>query len=640
MAATAAAIIVQPAASNAAVWSDSTRAAQVTAISVVATSGRAEVVIGFDGAADVQDFVLSSPRRIVVDVSPATLGFTPRLYDRVARGGIVNIRVAQFKPDVVRIVLDAEGEAPYEIVRGGDDVRLRMAAAAEFAPWHVGAARPATEPDVAPVVIAPVANSPRVTPLPALQVAQERITVSFRDMPLRDVVATFAAVSGRTIIPGGSTVMNTTNITLEVNNQPWDVALNGILAAYGMAAIEDPVSRIITIDTYSNLQARRASERLVQERISLNYAKAAELAVTLRALLYRECGGALEVVGGASAGAAGAAGAAAGGAANGAAGAAPPAQQLQQAPTPTTCNPRGNVVEEIPSNSLIVTESESRMESLLAYARSFDFRPPQVNISAKIIAVNRTTTEQLGVQYDFGTRTTFFNTILPRVSATGQSSEAQVTLGGDAFAGVANASMTFTNPSALNLIYTSAIGGFTLTSLLEALSQEQLSDIQSQPSVNTLDKRQASIFVGNDIAFLLTPQAAPGAVQTAPPQIDIIQAGINLVVTPSISANRMVRLTVEVEQAALVDITVAGPNIARRTVANEVLVRDGETLVIGGLTQVETSDIRRGIPFLSKLPLIGRVFSSNESIERKNDLLVLITPHILDDPDPRPPGGE
>ena len=71
-----------------------------------------------------------------------------------------------------------------------------------------------------------------------------------------------------------------------------------------------------------------------------------------------------------------------------------------------------------------------------------------------------------------------------------------------------------------------------------------------------------------------------------------------------------------------------------------MLVRDGETLVIGGLTQVETSDIRRGIPFLSKLPLIGRIFSSNESIERKNDLLVLITPHILDDPDPRPPGGE
>jgi len=633
MAATAAAIIVLPTASDAADRGDSARAAQVTAISVVATSGRAEVVIGFDGVADVQDFVLSSPHRIVIDVSPATLGFVPRLYDRVVRGGIVNIRVAQFKPDVVRIVLDAEGDAPYEIVRGGDDVRLRMATTAAFAPWHVGAARPVSETDAVPVVLAPVASTPRVAPAPTLQQAQERITVSFRDMPLRDVVATFAAFSGRTIIPGGSPVMNNTTITLEITNQPWDVALNGILAAYGMAAIDDPVSRIITIDTYTNLQARRASEALVQERISLNYAKAAELAVTLRALLYRECGGALEVVGGA--GAAAAANGAAGGAA-----AAPPAQQIQQAPTPTTCNPRGNVVEEVPSNSLIITEAASRMESILAYARSFDFRPPQVNISAKIIAVNRTTTEQLGIQYDLGTRTTFFNTVLPRPSETGQASEAQVTLGGDAFAGVANASMTFTNPSALNLIYTSAIGGFTLTSLLEALSQEQLSDIQSQPSVNTLDKRQASIFVGNDIAFLLTPQAAPGAVQTAPPQIDIVNAGINLVVTPSISANRMVRLTVEVEQAALVDITVAGPNIARRTVVNEVLVRDGETLVIGGLTQVETSDLRRGIPFLSKLPLIGRIFSSNESIERKNDLLVLITPHILDDPDPRPPGGE
>jgi type II secretory pathway component GspD/PulD (secretin) len=274
------------------------------------------------------------------------------------------------------------------------------------------------------------------------------------------------------------------------------------------------------------------------------------------------------------------------------------------------------------------------MESILGYARSFDFRPPQVNISAKIIAVNRTTAEQLGIQYDLGTRNTFFNTILPRVSETGQQAEAQVTLGGDAFAGIANAGMTFENPSALNLLYTSAIGGFTLTSFLDALSQESLSDVQSQPSVNTLDKRPATIFVGNDIAYLIIPPTAPGAIQAAPPVIQTLEAGINLRVTPSISANRMVRLTVDVEQSSLVTITQAGPNSARRQVVNEVLVRDGETLVIGGLTQIETTDNRRGIPFLSSLPMIGRIFSSNEKIERKNDLLVLITPHILDDPDP------
>lgn len=298
------------------------------------------------------------------------------------------------------------------------------------------------------------------------------------------------------------------------------------------------------------------------------------------------------------------------------------------------CNPRGNVVEELSSNTLIISEVESKMETLLGYARSFDFRPPQVNISAKIIAVNRTSAEQLGVQYDLGTQTTFFNTILPRALEGGQQTEARVLLGGDAFAGVANAGMSFENPSALNLIYTTGIGGFTLTSLLDALSQEALSDVQSQPSVNTVDKRPATIFVGQDISYLLTPPTAAGAIQSQPPVIQTLEAGINLRVTPSISANRTVRLTVDVESSTLTGITAAGPQSARRQVVNEVLVRDGETLVIGGLTQIESSTVRRGIPFLSTLPLIGRIFSSNEEIERKNDLLVLITPHILDDPDP------
>lgn len=648
LAAAVAAVVIIPEQADAARWTDTTRAASVTAISVVPNIGRAEVVIGFDGSADVQDFVLSSPHRIVLDVSPATLGFVPRLYDRVTRGGIVNIRVAQYKPDVVRIVLDASSDVAYEIVRGGDDVRVRMPAAEEFEPWHVGTPAPempVSTPRVQPertrtvAAAAPPVTSfaPPVRNIGIAQQAQERITVSFRDTDLRDVIALFAAHSGRTIIPSGSQALRNVRVTVEVNNQPWDVALNGILSAHGLAAVTDETSGIITIDTYANLQARRATEPLATERVALNYAKAEDLAATLRNLLYRECAGPLEVVGGGSPPAAGGgdagAGAAGGAAGDAGAGAGQSQQQLLQAPV-GACNPRGSVVSEATSNSLVITEVASRMENILGYARSFDFRPPQVNIAAKIIAVNRTTAEQLGIQYDLGSQNTFFNTILPRVSETGQQAEAQVLLGGDAFAGVANAGMTFENPSALNLLYTSALGGFTLTSFLEALSQESLSDVQSQPSVNTLDKRPATIFVGNDIPFLLIPPTAPGAIQAAPPVIQTLEAGINLQVTPSISANRMVRLTVDVESSSLVTITPAGPNSARRQTITEVLVRDGETLVIGGLTQVESVNNRRGIPFLSTLPLIGRIFSSNEAIERKNDLLVLITPHILDDPDP------
>ena len=95
-------------------------------------------------------------------------------------------------------------------------------------------------------------------------------------------------------------------------------------------------------------------------------------------------------------------------------------------------------------------------------------------------------------------------------------------------------------------------------------------------------------------------------------------------------------MIVTAEQSSLMAVTIAGPNISKRNVSNEVIVRDGETVVIGGLTQTQVSRTRRGIPFLYQLPLIGRLFSENESIERKQDLLILITPHILDDDEPPP----
>ena len=90
-------------------------------------------------------------------------------------------------------------------------------------------------------------------------------------------------------------------------------------------------------------------------------------------------------------------------------------------------------------------------------------------------------------------------------------------------------------------------------------------------------------------------------------------------------------LIVDATQEQLVSITSAGPNTNKRESHNEVLVADGETAVIGGLTQTQVSTNRSGIPILSKLPLIGRLFSEVDTIERKQDLLILITPHILDE---------
>jgi type IV pilus assembly protein PilQ len=652
LAAVAAAVVVPPA--GRAAVSDArvstVRAGAVTNVSVASASGRTEVAIAYDGEVEVSDFVLTAPHRIVVDFEPATLRMMPKLYDGVVRGGITSVRVAQTKPNVVRVVLDIDRARPYFVARDLDGVRVTIDEPAEgdFAPWSmVPAPRTAAAPTpppanppvvpVVPVVERAAAATPVVTAAKIVPPQQTgpNITISFSNTPLRDVLAQFAAFSGVSIV--SSSTLGNILVTAEIVDKPWPVALSAILQSQGLAAVTE-ASGIIRVDSYANIQARAAAEPLVQRLLPLNYAKAADLQPTVQALLSRECfTGGLQLVG-APPEATADAGAAGGDAGGGAPPVQqPPTQQLAAQPQqpPAGGCVRGSVVAEPQTNQLIITEVASRIDSLVSYAASFDVRTPQVNISVKLISINRTTTNQLGLSYDLGSTNAFFNTLAPRtVNGTPQQTEFTVALGGDAFAGVANAGRQFGGTAALNLIYNTTIGNWTLTSFLDALTQEELSDIQTQSSVNTLDKKAAEIFVGNEFSFLLTPPTAPGAIQAAPPQITTREFGNRLTATPSIAANRMIRLTVAVEQSTLTSVTIAGPQTSQRTATTEVLVADGETAVIGGLTQSSATKTRRGIPLLMQLPLIGKLFSENESIERKDDLLVLITPKIIDDPVP------
>ena len=101
--------------------------------------------------------------------------------------------------------------------------------------------------------------------------------------------------------------------------------------------------------------------------------------------------------------------------------------------------------------------------------------------------------------------------------------------------------------------------------------------------------------------------------------------------TPHVTANRQIQLTVFIEQQTLLSVTVAGPNTTKQNNTSQVLVADGETAVISGLTQTQVTKDKTGIPFLMNLPGIGKFFSQTNTIERKQDLLMLITPHIVDE---------
>jgi type IV pilus assembly protein PilQ len=604
---------------------------EVRTLSVIPAAGRAEVIIGVDGDVEVQDFTLGTPPRVVLDVRGARLTMPPRLYDRVARGGVANVRVAQYKEDVVRVVIDLESEHDYTVTRGEREVRIAiMGGAATFTAWHASV----PEHAVAEAAPPPAVRARETAARPVAQQSQQpRITVTYQDADVRDVLAAFAAFSGRTIVVGKGVAGQ---VTAEVRDQPWDVALRAILQSQGLAAQTDQ-SGIITVDSYANIAAQQALEPLTTQIIPVNYARAGSLVETIRTLLSKDCLGAAAATG------------------------AGPTLGQQAG-----CVTRGSVTADTATNRLVITDVPSRLGEIASYIRDLDVRTPQVAIKAKIIFVNRTDIEDLGLSYDLGSQNQFFNKLVQRpdpstftpVDSDGDGINdfisAQpfdqntniIDIGGNTLSAIANANARVVQP-ALQLVFSAAIGKFDLTTFLDALQEVRLADIQAEPSIVTLDNREASILVGEEtpirvIDLSATGQGGGGAAQQVPrATVSFKETGIILRVTPHITSNRQILMQLHSERSNLVAAASdLGFTFQKQEARNQLLVGDGETAVIGGLTVTQVTTSKNGIPILVDLPLIGRLFGTTRRQEEKRDLLILVTPHIVDDGEQLgPPSG-
>jgi len=657
-------------------------AATVHSLSVVPSSGKTEVVIGVNAAVDVQDFTLDAPARVVVDLKGAILDMSRSTYDKVARGGITNIRYSQFRPNVVRVVIEMDAKHPYAVKRNDGEVRIAVTGGktADYTSWssnnkpgYVAAPKPPSTRAVSTRAVAQtsemtstlasVQNTPKVVsqvestssqvetpdyttpvePAPvrtaaydkpvalfsqAQQSQQPPITVTFQDTDIRDVIASFAAFSGRTIVVGKDVVGT---VTAEIRNQPWDVALRAILQGQGLAASEDALSGIITVDSYANILNRQASEPLQTQLVSINYARAMALVPTIQSLLQKDCPQ------------------------------IPSSGNVTSNARPS-CIARGLVAADSTTNTLIITETATRLAEVLQYVRNLDVRTPQVGIKAKIIFVNRTNIEDIGLSYDLGTGTDqFFSQLVKRpdpatlkpIDTNGDGvpdalgggtpfNGDRILLGGNALSAIANANARVVNP-ALSVVFSTALGKFQLTSFLDALQEVRLADLQAEPSIVTLDNRQASIQVGQEIPIRVldantanvsgatTPNAQPRAT------VQMKQVGIILTVTPHITNNRQILLLLHAENSdAQLAASDVGFIFGKQSGDTQLLVGDGETAVIGGLTVTQTTQSKSGIPLLVDLPIIGRLFGETRTDDEKRDLLILVTPHIIDDGAPIP----
>src|SRR4051812_9655981 len=650
-------------------------AATVHSLSVVPSSGKTEVVIGVNAAVEVQDFTLDAPARVVVDLNGATLDMSHRGYDKLSRGGIINVRYSQYRTSVVRVVIEMDAKHPYAVTRTDGEVRISVTGGktADYTTWtstpgrkpaYVAAPAPpitraaaittaaeakpvprSTPAPVKTVAARPVAQTPQAVAQvetsatqndpqdepapPAAEIALPRaasfgkpvalfsqvqqsqqppISVTFQDTDIRDVIASFAAFSGRTIVVGKDV---TGTITAEVKNQPWDVALRAILQGQGLAASEDPISGIITVDSYANILNRQASEPLQTQLVSINYARATNLVPTVQQLLQKDCLANAQI---------------------------PSSGNVQNNARPN-CVARGLVAADSTTNTLIITETASRLADVLQYIRNLDVRTPQVGIKAKIIFVNRTNIEDIGLSYDLGTGTQqFFSQLVKRPDpatlkpidtngdgvpdALGGGTQFQgdrILLGGNALSAIANANARVINP-ALSVVFSTALGKFQLTSFLDALQEVRLADLQAEPSIVTLDNRQASIQVGQEIPIRVLDANTANVNGAASPNqqpratVQMKQVGIILTVTPHITNNRQILLLLHAENSdAQLAASDVGFIFGKQSGDTQLLVGDGETAVIGGLTVTQTTQSKSGIPILVDLPLIGRLFGETRT---------------------------
>lgn len=273
---------------------------------------------------------------------------------------------------------------------------------------------------------------------------------------------------------------------------------------------------------------------------------------------------------------------------------------------------RGSVTADAKTNSLVITDIPDRVRRITGIVRELDVQTPQVTIKAKIVFVNKVDLRELGVKWRVE------NLRDPTV-------DTHV---------LANTEGTLADPF-LDLSIGTLASGLNVGGLLQALEQRELADIQAEPQTTVLNNLPAEVFVGERTPIRVLDVGADTPEATA--SVELIETGIILRVTPHITANGKVLMQLQAERSG---VAIADPAIGvtfnTQRATSQILVDDGETAVIGGLTVQDVSSVRRGVPVLKDIPLLGALFRSERKREEKRDLLIFVTPYVMpvDDPEP------
>jgi type IV pilus secretin PilQ/predicted competence protein len=406
-----------------------------------------------------------------------------------------------------------------------------------------------------------------------------RVSLDFKDVAIADVLRLIAEVSDLNIIAGDEV---SGDVTIRLVEVPWDQALDVILMTKGLGFVRvGNVLRIAPADVLKaeeevRLQERRNKEKLEDLEVKLlpvNYAAVRDTEGLVKRLL----------------------------------------------------SARGTVNLDERTNTLIIKDISSVIDEATALIAAIDTQTPQVMIEAKIVEANLDFSRELGSVWGVQTQQ-FVDPFDPDTPRRDLGSEDLTFIGDN--------SLAFANPITAVPTGLMTVGALILDQDFRVDAQIQAAEstgdgkVVSSPRIVTLDNKEARIEQGVSIPF----QTFEGG----DAKLEFIDAVLSLVVTPHITADKSIIMEILVTRNApdgTVPTPTGSPAIARNVAETETLVKDGQTLVLGGIYTIAKSQTQSRIPYLHRIPVIGNAFKSNKVQDSRKELLVFVTPRIVQLPE-------
>lgn len=585
----------------------------LTAIDVQRQDEGLLVVITGDGELSYQVMRLDG-NRLILDL-PGVVNGTKRHAIPVGHQMVRQIRIGmhQLPQPKLRLVLDLERAVPYTIDKSGSQLRVMLSGRATMPGSQDAAAPPRSTPPAAEMPV--TENTRRSVPVPVPErlklldsmpsLAQpktgdsgnggapaggerfsgKRISLDFQDAEISSVLRLIADVSNLNMVVGESVKAK---VTLKLLNVPWDQGLDLILKLNNLGQIRE--GNILWIDTLANITKLR-DEAAKAKDASL---KAEELVTRIMYLNYADAGKSVDVA-------------------------------------KSNLSTRGEIKVDSRTNSLVVRDVPDNLTKVEKIVRDLDQRTPQVQIEARIVQATKTFSRGLGIQWGLGSIRggqpgTGDNQL------TGQHRQGPITLNlgtNTSDAAFAQASNFLVNLPASGGLSTFGliIGKFLGTSgaldmRLSAGESLALAKVVSAPKIITIDNKPAKIEQGSQIPFATTSLQGT--------QTTFVDATLTLSVTPHVILHaNTVRLEIKATKNSPGAAVAAGTTIEKKEATTEILLRDGETTVLGGIFEETRTDSTSGIPWFNRIPFLGWLFK-NESISvQQTELLVFVTPTIL-----------